>query len=452
MGGAKVWETPGMRAKEHARRFPSLTSVPVVAALVLAGAVGLAHETDGQARPWGPERVFRNARIIDGDGRVISSKGNLVVADGKIVSVGGSTVPATAESIDLAGRTIIPGLVNAHGHVADTQGLQTGAQFYTDANLTAQLKRYANYGVTTVMSLGGDGPAGFALRDRQEQPGLDRARIFVAGPVITAATPEAARKEVDRVAAMKPDLIKIRVDDNLGTTTKMPLEVARAVIEQAKTHNLRVAAHIFYLEDAKALVRAGAAFIAHSIRDLPVDAELIGLLKERNVCVCPTLTREVSTFVYESEPGFFKDPFFLKYADSAVLDALRDPKRQAQMKQSKSAQRYKAALEVAIANVKRLYDAGVPLASGTDTGPPARFQGYFEHLELELVARSGMPPAAILAMATGGAAQCSKLTNLGFLRPGHWADFVVLTGDPLADIKQTRTIDSVWIAGRRVER
>lgn len=440
-----------MPATKHARSFPHLTPVPVaVAAAILAGMATLAQPPDRQAGAWGPDRIFLNARIIDGDGRVISPKGNLVVADGKIVAVGGSAVPAKGESIDLAGKTIIPGLVNAHGHVGDTQGLQTGAQFYTEANLTAQLKRYASYGVTTVVSLGGDAPAGFALRDRNDQPGLDRARIFVAGPVITAATPEAARKEVDRVAAMKPDVIKIRVDDNLGTTAKMSLEVARAVIEQAKTHNLRVAAHIFYLEDAKALVRAGAALIAHSVRDLPVDDELSGLLKERNVCVCPTLTREVSTFVYESEPDFFKDPFFLKGADPAVLDALRDPKRQAQMRESKSAQRYKVALETAIANVRRLFDGGVPLASGTDTGPPARFQGYFEHLELELLTRAGLTPAPILAMATGVAAQCSKLSGLGFLRPGHWADFVVLTGNPLEDIRQTKTVESVWIAGRRI--
>jgi imidazolonepropionase-like amidohydrolase len=439
-----------MPTKNAAWRLPRSRPVSAVVTAALLMAAVLAQPPDRQASPWGPDRIFRNARIIDGDGRLLTPKGNLVIADGKIVAVGGSVVPTSGESIDLAGKTIIPGLVNAHGHVADTQGLQTGAQFYTEANLVAQLRRYAGYGVTTVVSLGGDGPAGFALRDRNDQPGLDRARIFVAGPVITAATPEAARKEVDRVAAMKPDVIKIRVDDNLGATTKMPLEVARAVIEQAKTHNLRVAAHIFYLEDAKALVRAGAAFIAHSVRDLPVDDELIKLLKERNVCVCPTLTREVSTFVYESEPDFFKDPFFLKGADPAVLDALRDPKRQAQMRESKSAQRYKAALEVAIANVKRLFDGGVSLASGTDTGPPARFQGYFEHLELDLLTRAGLTPAPILAMATGNAAQCSKLSGLGYLRPGHQADFVVLTGNPLEDIRQTKTIESVWIAGKRV--
>ena len=438
------------------RRVVSLSPVPalVVTATLALGVSTIAQTPDrqGAAAPKERFQVFRNARLIDGDGTVIAERGVLVVRDGHIVAAGNAaTAPAGAQTIDLAGRTVIPGLINAHGHVADTQGLQTGPQFYTEANLVAQLRRYASYGVTTVVSLGGDGPAGFGLRDRQEQPGLDRARIFVAGPVITAATPEAARKEVDRVAAMKPDLIKIRVDDNLGTTTKMPLEVARAVIEQAKTHNLRVAAHIYYLDDAKALVKAGAAFIAHSVRDQPVDAELIALLKERNVCVCPTLTRELSTFVYESEPDFFKDPFFLKSADPAVLDVLRDPKRQAQMRESRSAQQYKKALEVATANVKRLFDAGVPLASGTDTGPPARFQGYFEHLELELVARSGLRPADILAMATGRSAQCSNLKNLGFLRPGQWADFVVVTGDPLKDIKQTRTIESVWIAGRKIE-
>jgi imidazolonepropionase-like amidohydrolase len=411
----------------------------------------------------GRAEVFRNVRIIDGTGDVIAARGAIVVRDGRIVAAGpaaAASAPVGALSIDLDGRTIIPGLVNAHGHVADTMGLQTGRQFYTEANLVGQLRRYASYGVTTVASLGGDAEAAFALRDAQATPPLDRARIFVAGPVITAPTPEAARAEVDRVAAMKPDFIKIRVDDNLGTTSKMPMEVARAVIEQAHKHKLGVAAHIFYLDDAKALVRAGVDFIAHSIRDQPVDAELIAMLRESALCVCPTLTRELSTFVYESEPEFFGDPFFLKSADPAVLEALRDPKRQAQMRQSKSAQRYKAALEVAIANAKRLADGGVRLASGTDTGPPARFQGYFEHLELELVARSGLQPARILAAATGNAAAClarlkagpaGELARIGLLQPGYWADFVVLTGDPLADIKATRTIESVWIAGRRID-
>ena len=108
-------------------------------------------------------------------------------------------------------------------------------------------------------------------------------------------------------------------------------------------------------------------------------------LVKQEVCLCPTLTREVSTFVYESEPDFFKDPFFLREADPGVLELLKDPQRQKKIREDKSAQHYKKALETASANLKKLADAGVNIVFGTDTGPPARFQGYFEHLELELM-------------------------------------------------------------------
>jgi len=435
----------------------SLSRRQAVALFMILFVVGHDRARSQQSSPAAATRPvgFNNARIIDGDGRVIAASGYIRLgADGRIIAIANGPIEIHPGDpvVDLAGRTVMPGLVNAHGHLGDTSGLQTGAQFYTEANLLDQLRRYAAYGVTTVMSLGGDGEAGFKLRDAQPTAALDRARLFVAGPVINATTADAARKEVDRVAAMKPDLIKIRVDDNLGATTKMPLEAATAVIDQAHKHGLRVAAHIFYLDDAKALLRAGVDFIAHSIRDQPVDDEVIGLLKARSVCVCPTLMREVSTFVYESEPGFFKDPFFLRGADPAVVTALRDPARQAQMRANKSAPRYKVALDVALANTKKLFDAGVTIASGTDTGPPARFQGYFEHMELDLLARAGLKPADIIAAATGNAARCSRLTDVGFLRPGQWADFLVLASDPLGDIARTKTLDAVYIAGNPVKR
>jgi imidazolonepropionase-like amidohydrolase len=160
--------------------------------------------------------------------------------------------------------------------------------------------------------------------------------------------------------------------------------------------------------------------------------------------------REVSTFVYEQEPDFFKDPFFLKSADPAVLTALREPQRQAQMRASKSAQRYKVALEQASANLKALSAAGVRIAMGTDTGPPARFQGYFEHMELELMAKAGLSPAAVVAAATGAPGDCLGIPNTGYLRRGSHADFIVLSADPLADVKHFRSIDSVWIGGRNI--
>jgi imidazolonepropionase-like amidohydrolase len=176
-------------------------------------------------------------------------------------------------------------------------------------------------------------------------------------------------------------------------------------------------------------------------------------LKKRNVCVCPTLTREVSTFVYESKPEFFSDPFFLRYADKAVLEQLQEPKRMEAMRTSTAAQRYKTALEMASRNLKKLVDSGVKIAMGTDTGPPARFQGYFEHMELELMAKAGMTPAQIMKAATGDAATCMHMAGeLGTLQPGAWGDLIVLDKNPLEDVKNMRTIESVWIAGNQIAR
>ncbi len=174
-------------------------------------------------------------------------------------------------------------------------------------------------------------------------------------------------------------------------------------------------------------------------------------MKARNVCLVPTLTRELSTFVYESEPDFFSDPFFLKGVESSVIDGLRDAARRDRTPSSDISYRYKAALEQASVNVRLLAEAGAGLAFGTDSGPPGRFQGFFEHLELELLAEAGLAPQTILAMATSGAADCLGLPDMGDLAVGRWADFVVLTGNPLDDIRASRTIESVWIGGRRVE-
>jgi len=275
----------------------------------------------------------------------------------------------------------------------------------------------------------------------------------VAGPVIAARTPEEARTAVDAVAPMKPDFVKIRVDDNLGTSTKMTPAVYKAVIDQARRHNLRVAAHLFYLEDARGLLEAGAGLVAHSVRDKEIDAGTIALLKQRDVCVCPTLTREISAFVYESKPAFFDDPFFLREADAAVLQQLQEPKRMEAMRNSTAAQRYKVALEMASRNLKKLVDAGVKIAMGTDTGPPARFQGYFEHMELDLMAKAGLTPMQVLRAATGDAAKCMGVSGkIGTLEAGAWGDLIVLGRNPAEDIKNMRTIESVWIAGNQVTR
>jgi imidazolonepropionase-like amidohydrolase len=397
-------------------------------------------------------KAFVGARVVDGTDRAPIANAAIVVRDGRIVAVGPAgrvTIPAEAQRITLDGKTVIPGIVNAHGHVGNTVGLEQG--HYSAENVLRDLRTYAAYGVTTVFSLGDDQDAGIKARDAQNTPTLDRARLFVAGPVLAPKTPEEARKLVDDDAAMKVDIVKIRVDDNLGSTQKMAPEIYQAVIDQAHKKGLRVAVHLFYLDDAKAVLDAGADFIAHSIRDKDVDDSLVGMLKRRDVCVCPTLTRELSTFVYESTPAWFSDPLFLKHVDPKTVELLKQPARQEQMKNSRSAQRYKVALEQASRNLKKLADSGVTIAMGTDTGPPARFQGYFELIELEMMAKAGLTPKQVLLSATRDAAKCQKADkDLGTLEAGKWADFVALDADPLVDISNVRKIADVYIAGNRV--
>ena len=387
-----------------------------------------------------PVRAFTGAMLIDGTDRATVPNATIIVRDGRIVAAGpaGSVaIPNGAQRVSLAGKTVIPGLINAHGHVNKPEDLRT----------------YAAYGITTVFSLGGEPASVFAARAEQNTAALDRARVFVAGPVLGPNTPDEARAQVADDAAQKVDIVKIRVDDNLGTTKKMAPELYRAVIDEAHKRGLRVATHLFYLADAKSLLDAGTDFVAHSVRDTDVDADFISALERRGVCYSPTLMREVSTFVYESTPAFFSDPFFLSHANAEWVAMLKEPARQQAMRASKSAQQYKAALVVAKRNLKKLSDAGIPIAMGTDTGPTGRFQGYFELMELEQMVSAGLTPRQALVSATRDAARCMKLDReLGTIEPGKWADFVVLDANPLTNIANVKRIASVWIAGNQVAR
>jgi len=418
-------------------------------ALVITALVTLGCTTEEPVTPDGSV-AYIGATLFDGTGAPAVNNAVLVVKDGRVVASGAADsvdIPAGAEQIDVSGKTIIPGLINAHGHVSDVSGLEGG--HYDRENLLRQLSLYARYGVTTVNSLGGDGPEAVALRDAEDES-LDRARITVAGAVVVGDTVEAVQAAVDENAAMNVDFIKIRVDDNLGTSTKMTPELYGAVIDRASEKGLKVASHLYYLEDAKGLLEAGTSFIAHSVRDEPIDDAFISLMKEKDVCYCPTLTREVSTYVYESVPEWFEDPFFMKDADPAVLEQLKAPERMQRIQESPAAAGYKRALAVAMPNLDKAANGGVTIAFGTDTGPAGRFQGYFEHMELDMMAEAGMSPEQIIRSATGDAARCLGFDSVGTLGSGKWADFIVLGENPLSDIKNMRTIESVWIAGNRV--
>ena len=420
-----------------------LTRLLEIVLLVLVGASPAAAQTT----------AFVGGRVIDGTGRVIEN-GTVVINGARITAVGPAStpVPAGATRVDLKGKTILPGLVNAHGHVAATTGLRSDPASYTRDNLLRQLRTYAMYGITTVFSLGDDQAAGFELR-AENGAALDRAKLFVAGPVITGDTADAARAMAMKVADMKPDLLKIRVDDNLGSTRKMPEPAWRAAIEVAHARQLPIAVHVYWLADAKATLLAGADMIAHSVRDVPVDEQFINALKARDVCYSPTFTREMSTFVYDATPAWVDDPFFLKGAEKGVPEQLKDPKRQEQIRNSaawKAGQQYKAGLEVAKKNLKTLVDRGVRIAFGTDTGPPGRFQGFFEHLELEMMVDAGLTPMQAIVSATGDAAKCHrKAGEFGTLASGAAADLLILTANPLENIRNTRNIESIWINGKK---
>lgn len=384
------------------------------------------------------DQAFVGARIIDGTGKPPMQNATLLVRNGRVEAVGPSVkVPAGMQRVDVAGKTIIPGLINAHGHVSDI----------------GQLGIYARYGVTSVFSLGGDRE--LELRDQtraeQQTPGLMRSRLYIAGPIPTSKTPEEGRKAVDALAAAKTDIVKIRIDDQLGTAAAMAPEVYSAIIDEAHKKGMRMAVHVVRLSDAKAVLRLGVNLIAHSVRDEELDGETIALLKRDNAFYCPTLMREVSTYVYAEKPSFLSDPFLLRDVNRAELAKAQDPQFQESMRNSKAAMWYKEHLAVAMRNLKRLDGTGVRVVMGTDTGPPQRFQGYFEHLELEYMTKAGLTPMQTLVAATSTAAQfLDPAGQFDTLEAGKWADFVVLGANPLDDIRNTQKVESVWIAGNRV--
>jgi len=424
---------------------PKSSPLPAAVCLLLTGV--LLAPPSGALE--GQEAVaYVGATLWDGTGADPISDATLVVRDGRVVAAGRVAAPAGARVEDVSGRWIIPGLVDAHAHVSG----RWAPPEVTDPGerIRGDLLLYARYGVTTVASLGGENASATPARMRSQSPELDHARLLTAGQVVSSPTPDAARQVVTANAAQGVDWIKMRVDDDLGRTQKMPPEAATAVIREAHGRDLKVAAHIFYLEDAKLLLEGGVDMIAHSVRDADVDAEFVRLLRARDVCYVPTLVREVSAFVYAFRPSFFDDPFFLDGADPAEVARVSSPEFQMAMRQNPATARYRSALVQAQKNLTVLVDAGVRVAFGTDAGPAARFPGYFEHVELSLMVEAGLTPAQALQSATSVAAACIGLGDVGTLEAGKWADFVVLRADPLAQIEGTRAIDRVYVAGNRV--
>ena len=400
--------------------------------------------------------VLKGATLIDGTGRPPIENSALIIEDKKILAVGRADftrIPKDADVRDVTGKTIMPALINLHGHPGlTTNGVDGVNGVYTEDNVRWILEKYLSYGVATVASFGQDGDLIYKLRDEQHAGVMGGARIFTAGQGFAEVserpnptdvryrpkTAEEARADVRALAAHHPDYIKMWVDDYLGRSVKMQPAIYTAIIDEAHRQHIRVFAHEFYLADAKALLAAGLDGFAHSIRDQPVDNELIQAMKARNVFLIPTLVRDEVLFIYADGDKWLEDPFFLAGLTPAALTTVRSPELAAKIRKDPDLAKYRAGLEMAEKNLKTLSDAGVRIAFGTDSGLPTRFAGFFEHRELQLMVEAGLTPMQAITAATGTNAEILKGDKqFGTLQPGRQADFLVLDANPLNDIHNT---------------
>jgi imidazolonepropionase-like amidohydrolase len=447
----------------HATDLWPLFLAALLAALLLAGTPGGA-----QAPERGEATVLRGARLIDGAGGPPVENAAMVIRDGHITAIGPAdsvSTPTGADVINYGGKTIIPGLISNHSHVGVIEGIKAAAEHYNRANIMRQLRQYEAYGVTTVTSLGLNGPVFYELRADVHAGRIPGADLFGsdrgvgvpngappaqmlpvgADQLYRPETPELARQAVREMAARKTDLIKLWLDDFNGSLpVKMRPEIYQAVIDEAHQNGLRVAAHIHDFEDAKAIVSAGADILAHGMRDQPVDTGFIQMLKARSVWYIPTLALDEATFVYAEQPDLMRDPFVLPGVQPALRAQTEDSAWRASTLASPSSASAREALAMNQRNLKTLYDAGVRIGFGTDSGATAlRVPGVAEHRELALMVQAGLTPMQAITVATSGAAALLGLEDRGVLAPGTWADLVVLDADPTADITHTTKIRAV---------
>src|SRR5437764_10173484 len=251
----------------------------------------------GACAAIGETMVLKNFTLIDGNGGRPVAGSALVIVDGRIQSVGPVgrvKAPAGAQVVDLTGKYVMPGIINLHGHVGNVIDLTQDAKFFTRENIEKNLKTYASYGVTSVLSMGTEQDLIYKIRDEQRSGRPSVTRVFTAGRgfiykggyggmkgvTYEVETPGDVQKDLDELARHKPDVVKLWMDDHLGHMKKMPYEIGKAIIDNGHKHGLKVAAHIFYLQDAKQLVNDGVDGLAHSVRDKPIDNDLIDSMKK----------------------------------------------------------------------------------------------------------------------------------------------------------------------------
>jgi imidazolonepropionase-like amidohydrolase len=401
--------------------------------IVVAAACSSPSPETNQAPAATNVTVFEGARVIPGDGSAPIENAAVVVDGDRITQVGrvGEVqVPSGAGRVDLAGKTIMPAIVDTHTHMSTMRD-----------ELADQLQHKAYYGVGVVMSLGQD--TGDVALQVREEPVPGGARLRTAGRGITMPEPgrgeapywitsEAeARRAVQELAARKVDIVKIWVDDRDNKYKKLTPALYGAIIDEAHKNGLRVTAHIFELEDAKGLLKAGIDAFAHGVRDKDIDEEFLTLMKQRpEVVLVPNLpdrgvASDVSWLAATVPAGE------LKKMQEAATD--RPPAQQA--------------FGIQARNLAKLNAAGVRVALGTDGSAP-----WAHHMEMADMVAAGMTPAQVITSATRNSAEFLRMPDVGTVAAGKSADFIVLDANPLDDITNTRRISAVYLRGEAVDR
>jgi imidazolonepropionase-like amidohydrolase len=466
----------------------TLSCAAVVAWLLLA--VTWPGRVGGQTRTTGVT-VFEGARLITGDGRGPIENSAFIVEHNLFTGVGRRgdlRVPAGAVHVDLKGKTVMPAMVDLHGHIG-FQHVAEGTmskEFYTRENLIDHLERLAYHGVGATVSIGdledrsdlhggrtnwGDVP----LRVREEivpnaalfrtagtgiaWPGSGAqghpSRVDVSYPVSTV---EEARAAVQDYIRMQPEFIKIWVDNRGGTKQTLTPVLYRAIIEEARKHNVPVGVHNVTLADAKELMRAGVEGWLHvPVRGgEAVDDELIAIVKQRiakkdrpNIWMTPALITAWMNTQGGKRPAWLDDTLLRDtYSPQQIEEYWGDPLKNMT---SDAVEHASQDFELQGRNAMKLRAAGMRIVTGTDTGQSRFLIGYFNQLDLESLVAIGMTPAEAIVAATRDAAKIARV-NSGMVAAGKSADFIVLDANPLENIGNTRRINKVYLRGQEVDR
>jgi imidazolonepropionase-like amidohydrolase len=436
--------------------------------------------------------VYEGARLITGNGDAIENA-VFVVENGRFTAVGRRgelPLPAGVRRVDLTGKTVMPTMVDLHGHIG-FQNIPAGTmskETFTRENLIDHLQRLAFHGVGAVVSIGdlvdrsdmkggrtgwGDVP----LRVREEVvpgaalfrtagagmawPGSGAqghpSRVDIAYPV---ATVEEVRAAVADYVRMKPAFIKIWVDDRNGTKQTLTPPLYRAILDEAHKYDVPVAVHNVKQADAKELVRGGIEGWLHvPVRQGEVaDDEIVALVKDRvarNDRPMMWMTPSMITAWMNTQGGGAGHPTFL---DDPLLRATYSPadieKYWAEPLAKMTAEqvaRAKRNFDSDAKSAMRLRAAGIRVVEGTDTGQTRFLIGYFNHIDLEAMVAMGLTPGEAIVAATRDGAEIAKL-NTGLVAAGRNADFIVLDANPLESISNTRKINQVYLRGEEVPR